>query len=282
MSDDNFLSLSTAWIIENTLSVAVALLIIIAGWILAKFAARTVTRVLPHASGIDNTVGPLLAEISRYAVLVVAVVLALGQVGVQTASIIAVLGAAGVAIALALQGTLSNIAAGVMLIWLRPISTGEYIDADGVAGTVVEIGLFGTRLKTADGVYVFAPNSQIWNANITNYSREATRRFDLKIGIAYDADLAKAREILLKIANSDERLLKEPEPAVRVDSLADSAVIVMLRVWVPTADYWNVVWEFTEQAKLEFDKQGIEIPFNKLDLNLKSAAPIETIAEPAN
>lgn len=263
-------SVSSEWLIENLLSLGVAIIILVAGVIFAGFAARAVVRQLSRKEGSDTTVAPILSQFVRYAVITVAIILALTQIGVETASLLAVIGAAGLAIALALQGTLSNIASGVMLIWLRPLSTGEYIDSDNVSGTVVEIGLFATRLQAADGVYVFAPNSQIWNARITNYSREPRRRVTVNVGIAYDADIAKARKVLLKIAK-DDRVLPDPEPAVMVDSLGESSVNMMLRCWVATPDYWAVLWEFTEKTKTEFDKAGIEIPFNKLDLNIKQA-----------
>src|SRR5690606_10626685 len=147
-----------------------------------------VNRSLPGGRQVDKTLAPVLSQLVRYGILIVTVIVVLGQFGVETASILAVVGAAGIAIALALQGTLSNIAAGVMLIWLRPFHTGEYIDAEGIAGTVVEIGLFGTRLRTYDGIYLFVPNSQLWDSRITNFSRESTRMVEIKVGISYDAD----------------------------------------------------------------------------------------------
>jgi len=264
-------ALSSEWIIEHTLSLAAALTILVAGWVAAGFISRSILSLLPRTRPVDKTFAPLLAQGTRYGILILTVIVALSQVGVETTSILAVVGAAGLAIALALQGTLSNIAAGVMLVWLRPLSIGEYVDGNGIAGTVVEVGLFGTRLRAADGVYVFAPNSQLWNARIVNYSREPRRRLDLKIGIAYDADIARARKALLQIAEGDARVLGDPGPVVHVESLGDSAVVVMLRLWVATADYWDVLFAFTEAAKLAFDRDGIEIPYNKLDLNLVSA-----------
>ncbi|MEJ2459893.1 MAG: mechanosensitive ion channel family protein [Novosphingobium sp.] len=191
------------------------------------------------------------------------------------------LGAAGLAIALALQGTLSNIAAGVMLIWLRPIAVGEYIDAEGTAGTVVEIGLFATRLRAADGVYVFAPNSVIWNKRIANYSRETRRRIDIKVGIGYGDDISKARDVLMKIAADETRVLADPAPEVHVSGLGDSSVEMLLRVWVPNVDYWTILFAFTERAKRDFDANGISIPFNQLDVHLDGAAAETPPAKPA-
>jgi len=271
MQAGELFSVSSEWMLNNAMAVISAIIVVIIGWIAAGFAARAISNFLPNSRGIDKTVAPLLSQVARYGVLVIAIVVAASQLGVQTASILAVLGAAGLAIALALQGTLSNIAAGVMLIWLRPMSIGEYIDGKGIAGTVVEIGLFATRLRTADGVFVMAPNSQLWDAAITNYSREPRRRLDVRVGISYDADIAKARKTLMKIANGDKRVLPDPGPAVYVENLGDSAVTMLLRCWVPTPDYWDTLFEFTEKAKLGLDKDGIEIPYNKLDINLVAA-----------
>ena len=265
------------WLTANAVAIVTGLVILVAGWVLSRLASQALRQVLQGSRRFDKTIAPLLADLVRYAILLLAVIMALNQMGVQTTSILAVLGAAGLAIALALQGTLSNIAAGVMLIWLRPIATGEYIDTDEVAGTVVQIGLFATRLKSADGVYLFAPNSIIWNTRITNYSREKTRRLDLKVGIGYGDDISKARDVLMKIAK-DERVMADPEPAVYVSNLGDSAVEMMLRLWVKTPDYWNVLFDFTERAKRDFDKAGISIPFNQLDLHL-DGAPAEVLAK---
>lgn len=276
MQAAELLSVSTEWLIDNTVSLAAAIVIIIVGWFAARFVSRSIAKLLPRARGVDKTVAPILSQIARYAILIVAIVVALSQLGVQTASILAVLGAAGLAIALALQGTLSNIAAGVMLIWLRPLAVGEYIDGKGLAGTVVEIGLFGTRLRTFDGIYLFVPNSQLWDSAIKNYSREPRRRLDLKVGIAYDADILLARKIMMEMADNDVRVISEPGPVVFVETLGDSAVTMLLRLWVPTPDYWDVLFAFTEKVKLEFDQQGIEIPYNKLDVNILGAKSEET------
>jgi small conductance mechanosensitive channel len=268
------------WLTANAISIFIGLVILVAGWVLANIAHRTLRATLDGSVRMDKTIAPLLADVTRYGILAVATIMALNQMGVQTTSILAVIGAAGLAIALALQGTLSNIAAGVMLIWLRPIATGEYIDADGIAGTVVEIGLFATRLRAADGVYVFAPNSTLWNRKIANYSREKKRRFDLKVGISYSDDMSKARDVLMKIGK-DERVLADPEAVVYVSNLGESAVEMMLRVWVKTADYWPVLFDFTERAKRDFDTAGLSIPFNQLDVNLPADKPAALAAQPA-
>lgn len=272
---------ATDWLVINVSSIVIALIIFIVGWTAAKFVSFWIRNNLSKARGVDKTVAPILAQIARYAILIFALMAALAQLGVQTTSMLAVLGAAGLAVALGLQGVLTNIAAGLMIIGLRPMSVGDYIEGQGAAGTVTEIGLFGTRLRTPDGLYVFVPNSQVWGAAIINYSRNTKRRFDLKVGIGYDADLAKARVAMLKLAKADKRVLANPAPIVHVDELGDSAVVMLLRIWVKTSDYWDVRFELIEKTKLAFDKAGVEIPYNKLDVTLLNAAaePEKTITK---
>ncbi len=265
-------TVSGEWLAANALNVLVALVVGVVGWYLSRFLSRHARNLLPKTQRIDATLAPLLAYVVRYGILVITAIVVLGQFGVQTASMLAVLGAAGLAIALALQGTLSNLAAGIMLVWLRPFNVGEYVDAEGVAGTIVEIGLFATRLRTYDGIYVFAPNSKIWEAKIVNYTREKTRMVETKVGIAYNADIARARAALLEVA-TDHRVLHEPKPFVFVDSLGDSAVVMCLRAWVKGSEWWQSSVDFREQAKLRLDAAGVEIPYNKLDLYIKEGPP---------
>lgn len=271
-------AVSGEWLIANALSLALAVVIAVAGWYLSRFLAEHARSLLPRTRRIDATIAPLIAYAVRYGILTITAVIVLGQFGVQTASILAVLGAAGLAIALALQGTLSNLAAGIMLVWLRPFNVGEYVDCEGIAGTVVEIGLFGTRLRTYDGIFVFAPNSRIWGARMVNYSRERTRMVETKVGIAYDADIAVARKTLLALA-SDERVLPDPAPLVFVDSLGDSAVVVCLRLWVKGSDWWPLSVHLREAAKLALESAGIEIPYRKIDLQIKAAPAGVALAE---
>lgn len=266
------LAVSSEWIAENVWGIAVALAVAVAGWTLSGFLSRHSREFLPRTRHIDATLAPLLAHVIRYGILIVTAIIVLGQLGVQTASMLAVLGAAGLAIALALQGTLSNLACGVLLVWLRPIAVGEYIDAEGIAGSVVEVGLFGTRLRTYDGIYVHAANSRIWNAKIVNYTREATRMVETKVGIDYAADISAARAALISIC-SDPRVLEEPAPVVFVDSLGDSAVVMCLRCWVGGSQWWQASVDLREAAKRAFDKAGVDIPFNKLDLYVKQTGP---------
>jgi small conductance mechanosensitive channel len=272
-------SLSTQWVVDNVLNLVTALVVLVIGWSLARFLSQYVSQLLQKTRRFDKTIAPLFAQLVRYGIMFITVVVVLAQFGVQTASILAVLGAVGLAIALALQGTLSNIAAGVMLLWLRPFNVGEYIDGEGIAGTVVEIGLFGTRLRTYDGLYTFAPNSRLWDAKIVNYSREPRRMIEIKIGISYGADLARARAEMLAVAAADKRVLAEPAPFVFVASLGDSAVNLTMRCWVAGSDWWQTNVDFIERTKLALDAAGVEIPYRKVDLYLHERGPAAAEAE---
>jgi len=188
--------------------------------------------------------------------------------GVETTSFVAVLGAATLAIGFALQGSLSNFASGVMLIIFRPFKTGDFIEAGGATGTVEEVGVFATKIKTGDNKAVIAPNSSITSGNIINYSAKEMRRIDMVFGIGYGDDIKKAKEVLHSILDADARVLKDPAPTIGVLELADSSVHFACRPWVKTADYWGAYFEITEQVKLQFDAQGISIPFPQQDLHL--------------
>ncbi|WP_417435774.1 mechanosensitive ion channel family protein [Hoeflea sp.] len=248
-------------IVTYAFSVIGAILILVVGWTVSRLMGRWVRSLLTRTHRVDPTVVGFFSVFVRYAVLVVVVIMVLGQFGVQTASIITALGAAGLAIGLALQGTLQNIAAGIMLLVLRPFRVGEYIDADGISGTIQEIGLFATELKTLDGLYRMAPNSQLWNVPVTNYSRLPERRHDLVIGIGYEDDIGKAQSVMMELAKADERVLSDPEPWAYVSELGDSAVAVTLRYWTKSEDWWTTSREMTKAAKLAFDKNGISIPY---------------------
>ena len=262
-------AVSTEWLAQNVYGLVTALIVFLAGWWLSDLLSRLVMRGMYKARSADPTIAPILGEITRYAIISITLVIVLAQFGVQTASILAVLGAVGIAIALALQGTLSNIAAGVMILWLRPFSIGNYIDAEGIAGTVLEIGLFATRLQTFDGIFVFAPNQKLWNAKIINYSRQPTRMIETKVGIAYDASIEKARIVLLDVAR-ETKALQDPPPSVFVAELGASSVNLVMRVWVNGPDWWETKTTLAERTKTSLDAAGIEIPFNKLDLNVRT------------
>jgi small conductance mechanosensitive channel len=262
-------SVSAEWIAQNVYGVVTALIVFLVGWYLADLLSRLVHGAIRRTPASDPTIAPVLAELTRYAVIAVTLVIVLGQFGVQTASILAVLGAVGLAIALALQGTLSNMAAGIMLLWLRPFNVGEYIDAEGISGTVLVIGLFATRLRTYDGIFVFAPNQRLWNAKIINYSRQNTRMVETKVGIGCDADIGSARNVLLAEAGKS-KALADPAPSVFVSGLGTSSIDLVLRVWVNSADWWDTKILLAERSKTALDEAGIEVAFNRLELDIRS------------
>ena len=257
-----------------------AVLMLIVGWWVAARADRGIRRLLSHQSSIDRMLSSVIASLVRYSILVLVIVAVLGQLGVQTTSILAALGAAGLAIGLAMQGTLSNIAAGMMLLWLRPFRVGDFIDNGTSVGAVTEVGLFATELLTYDGIYVFVPNSDLWNRKLINYSRMPTRLVDLKFGVAYDDDLAKGKKVLLDMALAEEMVNKTPEPYVFVDELGDSAVVLRLRCWATNANYWTVFRAFTENGKSGLEAAGLSIPFPQRDLNIKDV-PKEALSRVA-
>lgn len=247
-------SVPVDWLAANAVSLLWAAAALIISWYLSKILYRTIKNLLPQAYGVDKNFAPLLAQAARYGTIIFGVVTALSFIGVSSASIYAVIGAAGLAVALALQGTLSNIAAGIMLIWLRPIAIGEYVTGDGVAGVVVEIGLFGTRLRSTSGLYIFTPNTKLWNSAITNHSREPRRRIDVNVNVPDSLDLGKARRVMLKIATSDKRVQVDPPPTVHVEAFAGDRIILQMRAWVPTTEYLNTLRDLTEKAKLAINK----------------------------
>lgn len=255
------LSQASALAVQYSFSIAGALLLLLLGWIMARVLHNWAYAGLKRVRGFDETLAKFFSNVIRYAILVLVFVTALGQFGVQTASIIAALGAAGLAIGLALQGTLQNIAAGIMLLVLRPFRVGEYIQTPQVSGTIREIGLFATEFVTGDGLYLLAPNSTLWNVPVTNYSREPTRKHDLTIGIGYEDDIDLAISTLLDLARNDSRVLKTPEPAAFVDALGDSAVNIVLRYWVSNAQWWATSRDMIRAAKNAFDEKGISIPY---------------------
>lgn len=255
-----------------------AVLILIVGWWAAGRAAALVRHSLKNTKFVDATLKPLASSIVRYVILIFVIIAVLSNFGVETTSIIAVLGAAGLAIGLALQGTLSNIAAGVMILILRPLKIGEFIEAGSISGTVVEITLFTTLLATPDGVFISAPNSQIWNSAIKNYSRNPTRRLDIKVGIAYDDDVDAALEFLKNLVASDKRVLKDPEPMSFVATLGESSVDLTARGWVATSEFWPTFFDLTRKSKTELEAAGFSIPFPQRDLHVIESAETASTA----
>ena len=269
-----------ALIIDYALDVVGAVLLLIAGWMVAGWVQKHTARMLGAVERVDATLLSFVTQLVRYSILILVMVAVLAQFGVQTTSIIAVLGAAGLAVGLALQGTLANIAAGVLLLFLRPFKIGEYIDAGGVAGTVREIGLFATEFESYDGIFVMVPNSQLASAAITNYSRLPTRRLDLVIGISYGDNMNQAMTVLNDLLVHDDRILKEPAHQVMVKELADSSVNLNLRCWTKRQDYWSLLFDLTKQAKERLDKHGISIPFPQRDVHLfPTEAPVATAGQ---
>lgn len=237
-----------------------ALVILLVGVVAGKWAARAVTAALARTGHIDETARPALASAARYGVLILTVVVALSQLGVQTASLLAALGAAGLAIALALQGTLANIAAGIMLLWLRPFRVGDYIEIVGgnpFAGTVKEIGLFACMLETYDGLFVFAPNSAIWTFPLRNHSRTAGRLVSFNVGFAPDVDMERATTILLKAIGDEPGVLKEPRPDVFVASLTAGAPLATCRFWAAHESVGPVQRSMLEAARRALDEAGL-------------------------
>jgi len=250
------------------LSVIGATIILILGWIVAGWVSGLVRKSLARVKQVDEMLTSFLCSLTRYFVIALTLIAVLGQFGVQTTSLVAVLGAAGLAIGLALQGTLSNLAGGVMLLAFRPFKVGDYIDASGHAGTVKSLTLFTTELATPDNVRIVVPNTDLWGKAIKNFSANPTRRLDITIGISYDDDMDKALAVCLEVAKADERIHIDPEPASFVTELGDSSVNVNLRIWCNADDYWAVKWDTTKALKAAFDNSGLTIPFPQRDVHI--------------
>ena len=263
----NWLSDNQDLLIQYAVNLVSALLILFIGNMIVKAVAGAVAKVL-RKKDMDNAVVEFIHGLVRYLLFVIVLIAALSRIGVQTASVVAVIGAAGLAVGLALQGSLSNFAAGVLIVACRPFKSGDFVEVAGVSGAVESIQIFSTELRTPDNKTVVVPNSSIIGNPITNYSRNATRRIDLVIGVSYSADLQKTKEVLKRVVNADERVLKDPEPTIGVVALADSSVNFVVRPWVNTPDYWAVYFDLNQAIKEELDKVGIEIPFPQMDVHL--------------
>ncbi len=268
------LSQAEQWLTNNSdlfiqygVNIISALIILFIGNLIVKAVANSVSKVLQKKK-MDRAVVEFIHGLVRYLLFVIVLIAALGRLGVQTASVVAVIGAAGLAVGLALQGSLSNFAAGVLIVAFRPFKSGDYVEIGGVAGSVDSIQIFQTVLTTPDNKMVVVPNGSVIGSPITNYSRHDTRRIDLMIGVSYGADLQKTKELLTKICESDERVLKEPGVQVGVHTLADSSVNFVVRPWVSTAEYWNVYFDLMQAIKEGLDKEGIEIPFPQMDVHM--------------
>jgi len=240
-------------------------------FILGRWAALGVAKILKRAmlkSNVDVTLVSFVRNLSYIALLAFVIIAALNQLGIQTASFIAVLGAAGLAIGLALQGSLGNFAAGVLMIIFKPFKIGDYIEGAGTAGTVEKIEIFTTQLKSPDNRTIIVPNGKMTSDNIVNYSAKGTRRVELVFGIGYGDDIDQARRIIKEIVDQDGRVLKDPAPQIVVAELADSSVNFKVRAWTSSDDYWSFFFDTTEKVKKQFDAQGISIPFPQRDVHI--------------
>lgn len=254
--------------LEYGLKVVAALAIFIIGRIVAKAIAKGILKAL-QLRKIDDTVSSFIHNLTYGALYVFVIIAALSQLGIQTTSFIAILGAAGLAVGLALQGSLSNFASGVLMIIFRPFKLGDYVEAGGKAGTVEDIQIFATQLKTPDNKVVIIPNSAIMDGSIVNYSSKATRRVDLKIGVSYDAYLPDVKALLTKTVQAHEKVLHDEGYTIAVQELADSSVNFVIRVWAKTPDYWGVYFELTENIKLALDENNIGIPYPQMDIHMQ-------------
>ncbi len=259
------------YILPWGMDIALACLIFIVGRKVGQLVIRLLEGALRKAR-IEAMLVNFIGSISHALILLVVVVAALAQLGVDTTSLIALVGAAGLAVGLALQDSLKNFAAGVLLIIFRPFKEGDFVEAAGVSGLVEHISIFSSVLRTPDNREIIVPNGAIYSNVITNYSARETRRIDLVFGIGYESDLRLAKAELLALIEADERILKDPAPVVAVDSLADNSVNFVVRPWVKSADYWEVRWSLTEQVKLRFDEVGIAIPYPQMDVHLHREA----------
>jgi small conductance mechanosensitive channel len=245
--------------IDWGLKLLTAILILIVGWMVGNW----IDRRFDSMKRLDDTLKNFLGGFFKYTIIFLSIITVIGVFGIPMASLLAVLGAAGLAIGLALQGTLSNVASGVMLLILRPFNVGDYIEFGLQGGTVKTLGLFGTELATADNVYVFAPNSKIWGAEIKNFSRNMIRRQDILVSISYKDDINKAFTIIDRVLASDERIsqIEDKKPITVVDFMGDFSINIIVRFWAQTSDYWDLRWDMTKRLKEELEREGITIPF---------------------
>ena len=261
------MTLGTQWGLQLLYAIA----ILFVGRKIARWVRTLVTRMMQRANA-DTTLIPFVSSMVYYAMLVFVVLAVLNQVGIQTASMIAVLGAAGLAIGLALQGTLSNFASGIMLLIFRPFKVGDYINAGGNSGSVQSIGLFSTSMNTGDNVRIIVPNSSVYGGTIKNFGANPTRRNDIEIGISYDDDIDVAIRTIKQLLDSDERVLADPEPLVAVKELGDSAVVIVVRAWCRRQDYGALRFHLMKQFKQELEAAGCSFPYPQHDVHLHQAS----------
>ena len=259
------------YVIPWGINIVMAILIYIVGKIVVGIIINVFGKVMQRSKYDDMLVDFIKAILNAILMLFV-IIASLNELGVDTTSLVAILGAAGLAIGLSLQGSLQNFAAGVMLLVFRPFKAGDFVEAGGAAGVVKSISIFTTIMTSGDNKEIIVPNGQIYSGTITNYSAKETRRVDMVVGIGYDADLKRAKEVLKELAAADSRILQDPAPTIAGADLADSSVNFVVRPWVKAADFWAVKFDFTEAVKLRFDQEGISIPFPQMDVHLHKDA----------
>ena len=267
MNSEGIFGTAISFITLYGIKIIIALAILYIGKWAAKFCDDLV-RKLMEKKGVDEAVRNFAGTLAYALIFAFVIIAALGQIGIQTASIIAVLGAAGLAVGLALQGSLANFAAGILMIMFKPCRIGDYVDAGGCSGTVEDISLLATTLLTPDNKRIIVPNGSIMSGAITNYSAMPTRRVDLVVGISYDADIKQAKAILQDIVDNESRILSDPAPTIAVAELADSSVNLVVRPWVNKEDYWGVFFDVTEKVKESLDSANIGIPYPQMDVHL--------------
>lgn len=264
-----WLSANKNLLIDYSINLVVAFIILIIGLFIARIVHRVVMRVL-NARAVDMTVSQFVASLARYAIIIFTVIAALSHVGVQTASVIAVLGAAGLAVGLALQGSLSNFAAGVILVTFRPFRAGEFVTFGSVSGTVASIHIFSTTLNTVDGKMVVVPNSKVIASEIINFSREPNRRVDITVGVGYEADIDVVKRVLGDVVEKDSRILTSLGVTIRLNEMAASSLNFVVRVWVKNGDFSNVYFDLMEGFKRALDANQISIPYPQMDVHVRT------------
>ncbi|MDX1796660.1 MAG: mechanosensitive ion channel [Hydrogenovibrio sp.] len=250
-----------------SINILLALLIFLLGRLAIKLILKLVKKLMNKAS-MDAMLSDFILSIANGLMLLFVIIAALAQLGVDTTSLVALIGAAGLAIGLSLQKSLQNFAAGVMLIIFKPFKVGDVIEAGGVLGTVESVGIFSTTFRTGDNKEIIVPNGGIYSGSITNFSARDTRRVDMVFGIGYDDDLRQAKTILEKLISEDPRVLADPTPTIAVSELGDSSINIIVRPWVNAGDYWKLLWDMNEKVKLAFDEAGISIPYPQMDVHL--------------
>ncbi|MEG9500088.1 mechanosensitive ion channel family protein [Mannheimia indoligenes] len=269
VSSMNFETMLNEWIIPYGTKILLAIAIFVVG----KFLARIISNLLGKAalkSTKDEMLQSFISSISYFLLLLIVVIAALSQLGINTSSLVALIGAAGLAIGLSLQNSLQNFAAGVMLLIFKPFRKGDLIETGGMTGVVEQMGLLVLELRTGDNKTVLLPNGKVFSDSIVNYSNNPTRRIDFTFDISYDSNIKEAKEIIERILETNEYVLKDPKPVVAVGALAANSVQLVVRPWVQTPNYWSAYWEITEQIKLAFDNAGVEIPYNQMELHIKN------------